>query len=225
MDRVAFIRFLIAQGVDLDARLAPGNPRETTDRMAVSTDRLIDHTVMVGGATPFGLAAFALDVEVMRLLVDHGADPQITTAEGTTALALAAGLGYDDRGSDPSGRQPPDAQVLQAMTLALDVGNDPNLANKHGQTPLHGAVYRGLLPAIQLLVDEGASMEAADAVGRTPLKLAEEGYYLQASRLRRDEAAALLARLGNDTPEAARLRRLNPTPGSAITRGTAAAGR
>ena len=191
----------------------------------LASDRLIDYTVSVGGATPFGLAAFALDVEVMRLLVDHGADPQITTAEGTTALALAAGLGYDDRGSDPSGRQPPDAQVLQAMTLALDVGNDPNLANKHGQTPLHGAVYRGLLPAIQLLVDEGASMEAADAVGRTPLKLAEEGYYLQASRLRRDEAAALLARLGNDTPEAARLRRLNPTPGSATARGTAAAGR
>ena len=225
MDRVAFIRFLIAQGVDLDARLAPGNPRETTDRMAVSTDRLIDHTVMVGGATPFGLAAFALDVEVMRLLVDHGADPQITTVEGTTALALAAGIGYDDRGSDATGRQPPDAQVLQAMTLALDVGNDPNLVNKHGQTPLHGAVYRGLLPAIQLLVDEGASMEAADAVGRTPLKLAEEGYYLQASRLRRDEAAALLARLGNDTPEAARLRRLNPTPAPSGADGTTAAGR
>ncbi len=221
MDRVAFIRFLIAEGVDLDARLAPGKPREATDRNNI-TDRLIDYTVSLGGATPFVLAAFALDVEVMRLLVDHGADPQMTTAEGTTALALAAGLGYDDRGSDPSGRQPPDAQVLQAMTLALDVGIDPNLANKHGQTPLHGAVYRGLLPAIQLLVDEGASMEAGDAVGRTPLKLAEEGYYLLASRLLRDEAAALLARLGNDTPEAARLRRLNPTPGSATARGTAA---
>ena len=35
-------------------------------------------------------------------------------------------------------------------------------------------------------------------------------------------AAALLARLGNDTPQAARLRRLNPTPGSGATRGTAA---
>ena len=226
MDRVAFIRFLIAQGVDLDARLAPGNPREATDLRPVASDRLIDFTVSVGGATPFVLAAFALDVEVMRLLVDHGVDPQITTVEGTTALALAAGIGYNDQGSDPSGRQPPDAQVLQAMTLALDVGNnDPNLANKHGQTPLHGAVYRGLLPVIQLLVDEGASMEAADAVGRTPLKLAEEGYYLQASHLRRDEAAALLARLGNDTPEAARLRRLNPTPAPSGADGTTAAGR
>ena len=225
MDRVALVRFLIAWGVDLDARLAPGKPREATDTNSI-TDRLIDYTVSLGGATPFGLAASALDVEVMRLLVDHGADPQITTAEGTTALALTAGLGYDDRGSDPSGLQPPDEQVLQAMTLALDVGNDPNLVNKHGQTPLHGAVYRGLLPAIQLLVDEGASMEAADAVGRTPLKLAEEGYFLLASLVQRDEAAALLARLGNDTPEAARLRRLNPTPGQGAAardaRGTAA---
>ena len=65
-------------------------------------------------------------------------------------------------------------------------------------------------------------MDAVDAVGRTPLKLAEEGYFLLASRLPRDAAAALLARLGNDTPQAARLRRLNPTPGSGATRGTAA---
>lgn len=217
MDRVAFIRFLlVAEGVDLDARLAPGKPREATTLDTIA-DRLIDHSVSVGGATPFLLAARAMDVEVMRLLVDHGADPQITTVEGTTPLAVAAGIGYNE-----GTRQAPDEQVLEAIRLAIASGNDPNLSNKHGQTPLHGAVYRGLEPAIQLLVDEGASVDAVDAVGRTPLKLAEEGYFLLASRLRRDEAAVLLARLGNDTTEAARLRRLNPTPGSGATRGTAA---
>lgn len=216
MDRVAFVRFLVAEGVDLNERLAPGQPREATTLDTIA-DRLIDHSVSVGGATPFLLAARAMDVEVMRLLVDHGADPQITTVEGTTPLAVAAGIGYNE-----GTRQAPDEQVLEAIRLALASGNDPNLANKHGQTPLHGAVYRGLEPAIQLLVDEGASMDAVDAVGRTPLKLAEEGYFLLASRLPRDEAAALLARLGNDTPEMARLRGLNPTPGSGATRGTAA---
>ena len=216
MDRVALITFLIAKGVDLDARLAPGKPREATTLDTIA-DRLIDHSVHMGGATPFLLAARAMDVEVMQLLVEHGADPQITTVEGTTPLAVAAGVGYNE-----GTRQAPDEQVLEAITLAIAVGNDTNVANKHGQTPLHGAVYRGLEPAIQLLVDEGASMDAVDAVGRTPLKLAEEGYFLLASRLPRDEAAALLARLGNDTPEAARLRRVNPTPGSGATRGTAA---
>ena len=216
MDRVTFIRFLVAADVDLDARLAPGKPREATALDTIA-DRLIDHSVSVGGATPFLLAARAMDVEVMRLLADHGADPQLTTVEGTTPLAVAAGVGYNE-----GTRQAPDEQVLEAIALAIALGNDANLANKHGQTPLHGAVYRGLEPAIQLLVDEGASMDAVDAVGRTPLKLAEEGYFLLASRLPRDAAAALLARLGNDTPQAARLRRLNPTPGSGATRGTAA---
>ena len=105
----------------------------------------------VGGATPFLLAARAMDVEVMRLLADHGADPQLTTVEGTTPLAVAAGVGYNE-----GTRQAPDEQVLEAIALAIALGNDANLANKHGQTPLHGAVYRGLEPAIQLLVDEGA---------------------------------------------------------------------
>jgi hypothetical protein len=94
----------------------------------------------------------------------------------------------------------------------LALGNDVRLPNVHGQTPLHGAVYRGLDPGIELLVDRGASLDAVDDVGRTPLKLAEEGYFLLASRMRRDGAAALLAELGNDTPEQARLRRQNPTP-------------
>ena len=216
MGRVAFITFLISKGVDLDARLAPGKAREATTLDTIA-DRLIDHSVSLGGATPFLLAARVTDVEVMRLLVDHGADPLIATVEETTPLAVAAGIGYNE-----GVRQAPDEQVLEAVKLAIDFGNDPNLANKHGQTPLHGAVYRGLEPAIQLLVDEGASMDAVDGVGRTPLKLAEEGYFLLASRLPRDEAAALLADLGNDAPEAARLRRLNPTPGSGATRGTAA---
>ena len=77
------------------------------------------------------------------------------------------------------------------------------LANIHGQTPLHGAVYRGLEPAISLLVDHDAPLDSADGVGRTPIKLAEEGFFQLASRLRRDGAAALLAELGNDTPEQA----------------------
>ena len=129
----------------------------------------------------------------------------------------AAGLG-DAVTIDSSGThayhigQPPDARVLEALALTIALGNDVGLANVHGQTPLHGAVYRGLAPAITLLVDHDAPLDAVDGVGRTPLKLAEEGFFQLASRLRRDASAALLAELGNDTPEQARLRRLNPTP-------------
>jgi len=217
MDRLTFIKFLVDQGVELDARLAPGTAREATTLDTIA-DRLIDYSVSLGGATPFFLAARFADVEVMRLLVAHGADPLIATEEQTTPLAVASGIGYNE-----GIRQAPDAQILDAIQLAMDFGNDPNLANRHGQTPLHGTVYRGLESAIQFLVEKGARLDAVDGVGRTPLKLAEEGYFLLASLLARDEEAVLLAQLSNDSPEAARLRRLDPTPGSGATRGTGTA--
>ena len=38
------------------------------------------------GATPFLLAAKSVDVPLLRLLLEHGADPKLTTEDGTTAL-------------------------------------------------------------------------------------------------------------------------------------------
>jgi hypothetical protein len=73
----------------------------------------------------------------MRLLVDRGAHPRITTHEGTTPLAVAAGVGFNE-----GQRQPPDAQVLEALGLTIALGNDVRLANIHGQTPLHGGYLR-----------------------------------------------------------------------------------
>ena len=207
MDRVAFIDFLLDSGANPNARLARDRRPRKADTRDLIADRLIDFSVSTGGATPFFFAAKAADLEVMRLLVDRGAHPRITTYEGTTPLAVAAGIGFNE-----GQRQPPDAQILEALALTIALGNDVRLANIHGQTPLHGAVYRGLDPAISLLVDHDAPLDVADAVGRTPIKLAEEGFFQLASRVPRDGAAALLAELGNDTPEQARLRRLNPTP-------------
>ena len=207
LDRVAFIEFLLEQGANPNARLArDARPRQADTRDLIA-DRVIDSSVSTGGATPFFFAAKAADVDVMRLLVDRGAHPRITTYEGTTPLAVAAGVGFNE-----GQRQPPNAQVIEALSLAMALGNDVRLGNVHGQTPLHGAVYRGLEPAIGLLVDRGAPLDAVDGVGRTPLKLAEEGFFQLASRLARDGAAVLLAELGHDTPEQARLRRQNPTP-------------
>src|SRR5262245_29834034 len=45
------------------------------------------------GSTPFLQAAKLGDVDYMRLLLAHGADPSITTEEGATPLMAAAGVG------------------------------------------------------------------------------------------------------------------------------------
>jgi ankyrin repeat protein len=206
MNRLELISILLDRGADVNARTAAERTRDENTRDSIH-DRLIEKSVGEGGATPFFLAAQAADVTVMRILVAVGADGRIATFENTTPLAVAAGVGYFE-----GQRQPAEAQILEAVQIAFEQGDDINAANKHGQTAVHGAVYRGSNLIIQWLSEHGAKLDDVDVLGRTPLKLAEEGFYQVDSILRRDKSAALLAELTHDTPEAARVRKLHPTP-------------
>ena len=73
---------------------------------------------------------------------------------------------------------------------------DIDSANAHGQTELHGAVYRAADSVIRHLVAAGARTDLADELDRTPLDLAEQGFNQIASVIRRDRSAALLRELG-----------------------------
>jgi ankyrin repeat protein len=44
------------------------------------------------GSTPFLQAAKLTDIPYMKLLLDYGADPSMTTTEGATPLMAAAGV-------------------------------------------------------------------------------------------------------------------------------------
>ena len=66
---------------------------------------------------------------MMRLLVDHGADPKINTEVGVTPLMAAAGLDYYEGESPGPLTGVPEAERLEAVKLALELGND---INAHG---------------------------------------------------------------------------------------------
>ena len=122
------------------------------------------------GVTPFLLAAAAADVDLMRILLDGGADPHLKSNDGSTALMLAAGVGrVDDRPSKE------EANALEAAKLALELGNDINAANTRGRTALHGAAGIGANAIIQFLAEKGANLELKDRQGSTPLKIAAGG--------------------------------------------------
>ena len=145
-------------------------------------------------ATPFLLAARAGDLDAMRLLLKHGADPLATTKGGNTALTLAAGVVFMEGGFGQF-EGPPKSDVLEAVQLLLELGADVNTGNDGGQTPLHGAVYRAADDLIRFLVDAGARTDAEDAAGRTPLRLAEVGFNQFGSHIRRERSAELLRQL------------------------------
>src|SRR5690606_39749298 len=91
------------------------------------------------GQTPFLAAALAGDVTVMKMLLEHGADPKIDTFEGTSPLMAAAGVNWVYAQTWTEG----EAQLLEAVKLCLELGMDVNQVNSMGLTALMGAANRG----------------------------------------------------------------------------------
>ena len=146
-----------------------------------------------GGATPFFIASSVADLDLMRLLVDTGADPTLATDRHTTPLMAAAGVG-----SGISGSPVPQAQALEAVKLCLELGNDINAANVEGETALHGAAYRGPQGTemlLQFLLDKGARINAKNKHGWTALTIVE-GLYTNASNTRSPSGIAVLRKFG-----------------------------
>jgi mono/diheme cytochrome c family protein len=181
LDSLELVRRLVARGADLNARITK-EPRDGNRNML---NRI--------GGTPFLMAAKSADVPLMRVLVELGADPKITTSDGTSALMAAAGVGVYGPGESPGTAE----EAFEAVKLAFEVGGgDVNGANKDGETALLGAVYRGgAVPVIQFLADKGARLDAENKKHWTPL-VASEGVVYASSGIRRyPEAAALIRKL------------------------------
>src|SRR5262245_1740930 len=181
LDSLDLVRKLAAHGAAINAQMTK-EPRDGNRNML---NRI--------GATPFVMAAKSGDVPLMRVLLECGADPKIKTADGTSALMVAAGVGVYGPGESPGTHE----EALEAVKLAYEVGGgDVNDVNKDGETALHGAVYRGgAVPVIQFLADKGAKLDVENKKKWTPL-LAAEGVVYASSGIRRyPEAAALIRKL------------------------------
>jgi uncharacterized protein len=158
MDSLTLVRKLKAHGADVNARV--------TRRPNVGVTAL-----NFVGATPFFMAARGGDTELMRLLVELGADPVLPNEDGTTPLMAAAGVGTHSPGEDAG--SPPEA--LEAAKLALELGNDPNVVDKNGNTAMHGAAFKQLPEVVKLLAANGADVSVwnrKNVSGWTPLRIA-----------------------------------------------------
>ena len=152
------VRKIVTHGAHLDARM-------TRSRAGVRT--VLD----LEGATPFLLAARTADVELMKLLAELGADPLLPNQDNTTPLLVAAGVGVQSPGEDPGSPE----EVFEAVKIALDLGNDVNAVDNHGETAMHGAAYKYAAAVVPLLVERGAKIEIwnqKNRLGWTPLRIA-----------------------------------------------------
>jgi hypothetical protein len=126
------------------------------------------------GATPYLLAALTADAPLMKTLAGLGADPALANRENSTPLMAAAGLGTRSPGEDAG----TEAEVMDALQTALDLGADINAVNSAGETAMHGAAYKNLPKAAAFLSSKGASIgvwNRKNEFGWTPLTIAR-GY-------------------------------------------------
>ena len=181
MDRMRIIKSLIAHGADLNKRLTMEEPRWSGAR----------YRRHLTGATPLLVAAKVADVEVMRLLLAHGADPSINTEEQITPLMAAAGIAWASNQERAT-----ESQVLDAVKLLVEEHKaDVNFVSDLGETAMHAAAYRGANSVVQYLFDKGAKLDVVAIDGRTPLIVAD-GVEYGNSFAAQPQTAVLLRKLG-----------------------------
>jgi uncharacterized protein len=149
MDHLEFIRILLEQGADPNARVKDNTLTRTIFTM---------QWFFENGATAFIRAAQSGDVELMKLLLRHGADPKLATNFGDTALLAAAGIGWVEGVTYEHSAK----HNLEAIQMLVELGLDVNASNHDGRTPLMGAALKGRNEVIQYLVDHGARLETRD---------------------------------------------------------------
>jgi uncharacterized protein len=154
------MKVLLAHGANVNATLRTA----TVQRAHTPGDGLLG-----AGATPLMRAARTGDAAAMRLLLDHGADPAMTSSNHTTALMFAAGNG---RGTGVFQKDiGTERDMFNGVQVLVDHGVDVNAANDNGQTALHFAAQVSD-DIVRYLAAHGAILDAKDKQGHTPADLA-----------------------------------------------------
>ena len=152
------------------------------------------------GATPFWRAAYASDVEAMKLLYSYGADPSMPTTKpagrtrigdneretretstlppvpvggpGIPPLLAAAGPGYGEGFAANAHRFAPGGMLAAVKFLVEELGADVNATDGEGNTAVHNAASRGDNEMINYLVSKGADVKRVNRSGQTTVDMA-----------------------------------------------------
>jgi TonB family protein len=135
--------------------------------MAFPQDSLAAQRATLMGAITYG------QVELVRQLLENGADPNTKDPNGNTLLMLVAGAGHVD-----------------LVRLLLAHGADIDAAAPVGSTALMFAAFHGHAEAVRVLLDNGADVNATADLGITAVRLAARNGHSEAIDVLVDYGAA-----------------------------------
>jgi ankyrin repeat protein len=153
---------ILRRGPKLTVFEAAAAGEATRVREIVGRDRGQANAVAPDGYSPLGLAAFFKRGDVVRILLDAGADPRPASRQGGftplhSAVATDAG--------------PVDTEIVR---LLLAKGADPNARSQSGSTPLHTVGFTGDRASLDLLLKHGADPAIKDNDGKRAGDIARE---------------------------------------------------
>ena len=140
-------------------------------------------------------AAKTADVPLMKVLVELGADPMISNADGCTPLMAATGVGVRSV-NEEAGTEP---EVVEAIDYLVSLGADVNTVDRNKETAMHGAAYRNFPLAVTRLAKHGADPQIWDhknKSGWTPIMIAQ-GHRPGSFKPSPETEAALRAAMSN----------------------------
>jgi len=171
------------------------------------------------------------NIEIVKLLLDKGANVNAKDKRDGTALMIACVKGYqtivelllDNKGADVNAKnnKGDNALMFTSMTgyqtiveLLLDKGADVNVTNQAGETALIAASKEGNIEIVKLLLNRYANVDAKDKDGLTALMFAsmtgyqtivelllDKGADVNAKNNKGDNALMIARKNGNETIE------------------------
>ena len=139
---------LLAEEPELDVFEAAAVGNVPRLRVLLEEDPSLANSFGDDGFHPLGLACFFGQVQAARLLLEHGADPNMLSRnEQIQTAALHAACAA--HGADEEVRH-------ELVSLALAHGADPNLPQGGGFRPIDAARQNGDTRIEQLLLEHGA---------------------------------------------------------------------
>ena len=156
-DRI--VSLLLASGIELDIFEAAATGRAGRVRALLKSKPDLANAFAPDGFTPLGLAAFFGHREAVEVLLDGGAQVNVSSRNALKAVPLrsAAVAGH-----------------LVIARLLVARGADVNARGEGGETPLHEVAGVGRVEFAKLLLEHGADVNARGDDGKTPLTVAIE---------------------------------------------------
>ena len=204
-DRVEAMRWLIdrfgmtvEQGVEALNAAAASNRFEAA-RFLLNLGVDVNTRSTSYGRSPLMNVAWRGDVELARLLLEHGADASYSEGRSNSVISFAARAGRKHviplLVAHGVPQEEKNSALFEALhgehsdtaELLLQGGADPNatLSSHYQTTPLMLASKWGKVSTVQMLLGKGAAIDAVDREGKTALDYAEKAG--------RADIAALLA--------------------------------